>query len=119
SKATIKVGSTIPEEGSTGWSDTTMMATTAPHPNCAYMWLEHSLDPATQAGVAAWFGSVPAVPVACKEKILGEELCKSQGSELFDKIHFWKTPIKDCGNGKTCVDYKSWVEAFNGIQSGQ
>jgi putative spermidine/putrescine transport system substrate-binding protein len=119
-KAKIKIGSTIPEEGSTGWSDTTMMASAAPHPNCAYLWLEHSLDPATQAGVASWFGSVPSVPAACKgQAILGDEGCKANGSELFDKIHFWKTPIKDCGSGRTCVDYKSWVEAFNGVQSGQ
>ncbi|HVZ01765.1 MAG TPA: ABC transporter substrate-binding protein [Dongiaceae bacterium] len=119
-KSKIKVAGVVPEEGSTGWSDTTMMATTAPHPNCAYMWLEHSLDPATQAGVASWFGSVPSVPAACKgQAILGDEGCKANGSELFDKIHFWKTPIKDCGGDKTCVDYKTWVEAFNGIQSGQ
>jgi putative spermidine/putrescine transport system substrate-binding protein len=115
-----KVGSTVPDEGSTGWSDTTMMSAAAPHPNCAYMWLNHSLDPATQAGVASWFGSVPSVPAACKgQAILGDEGCKSNGSELFDKIHFWKTPIKDCGDGRTCVDYKAWTEAFNGVQSGQ
>lgn len=116
----IKIGSTVPEEGTTGWSDTTMMATSAPHPNCAYMWLEHSLEPATQAGVASWFGSVPAVPAACKgQSILGDTGCQSNGSDLFDKIHFWKTPIKDCAAGKTCVDYKAWVEAFNAVQSGQ
>jgi putative spermidine/putrescine transport system substrate-binding protein len=116
----IKVGSVVPEEGSTGWSDTTMMAAQAPHPNCAYMWLEHSLDPATQAGVASWFGSVPAVPAACKgQAILGDEGCQANGSDLFDKIHFWKTPIKDCGEGKTCVDYRTWTQSFNAIQSGQ
>jgi putative spermidine/putrescine transport system substrate-binding protein len=97
-----------------------MMAANAPHPNCAYMWLEHSLEPATQAGVASWFGSVPAVPAACKgQAILGDEGCTANGYELFDKIHFWKTPIKDCGGNKTCVDYKAWTEAFNGVQSGQ
>ena len=32
-----------PTEGATGWADTTMMHAEAPHPNCAYMWLEHSL----------------------------------------------------------------------------
>jgi putative spermidine/putrescine transport system substrate-binding protein len=114
----IKVGSTVPDEGSTGWSDTTMMSASAPHPNCAYLWLNHSLEPATQAGVASWFGSVPSVPAACKgQAILGDEGCKGNGSDLFDKIHFWKTPIKDCGGGKTCVDYKTWVENFNAVQS--
>jgi putative spermidine/putrescine transport system substrate-binding protein len=118
--AKIKVARTVPEEGATGWADTTMMASNAPHPNCAYMWLEHSLSAETQAGVASWFGSVPAVPAACKgQAILGDEGCNANGADLFDKIHFWKTPIKDCGGGRTCVDYKTWTEAFNGIQSGQ
>jgi len=118
--AKIKVAGVVPEEGATGWSDTTMMAATAPHPNCAYMWLEHSLSPKTQADVAAWFGSVPAVPAACKgQELLGDGGCAANGVDLFDKIHFWKTPIKDCGNGRTCVDYKTWTDAFNGVQSGQ
>ena len=39
------VASTIPEEGATGWADTTMMHADATHPNCAYKWLEHSLEP--------------------------------------------------------------------------
>ena len=38
-----------------------MLATNAPHPNCAYLWMEHSLDPTVQGDVASWFGSVPAV----------------------------------------------------------
>jgi putative spermidine/putrescine transport system substrate-binding protein len=118
--AKIKVASVVPEEGATGWSDTTMMASNAPHPNCAYLWLEHSLASKTQADVAAWFGSVPAVPAACKgQELLGDGGCAANGYDLFEKIHFWKTPIKDCGDGRTCVDYKTWTEAFNGVQSGQ
>ncbi len=27
--------------------------------------------------------------------------------------------MKDCGDGKTCMDYKSWVEAVNAVKSGQ
>jgi putative spermidine/putrescine transport system substrate-binding protein len=119
-KSKIKVGSTIPDEGATGWSDTTMLSATAPHPNCAYMWLEHSLEPATQAGVASWFGSVPSVPAACKgQAILGDQGCQANGSALFDKLYIWKTPIKDCGAGKTCVDYKTWVASFNAVESSQ
>ena len=53
------IASTIPEEGATGWADTTMMHANAPHPNCAYKWLEHSLSPKVQGDLAAWFGSVP------------------------------------------------------------
>ena len=27
-------------EGATGWADTWMLATNAPHPNCAYQWMQ-------------------------------------------------------------------------------
>jgi putative spermidine/putrescine transport system substrate-binding protein len=97
-----------------------MMHSDAPHPNCAYKWLAHSLSAKTQAGVAAWFGSVPAVPAACKEEIIGENGCRNNGSQLFNLIHFWKTPIKECGSGgDACVPYKDWVAAYQSIQSGQ
>jgi hypothetical protein len=59
------IASTLPAEGMTGWADTTMLHAKAKHPNCAYMWIEHSLKPKTQGDVAAWFGSVPVVPAAC------------------------------------------------------
>ena len=39
------IASTVPVEGATGWADTTMLHVKAPHPNCAYMWLEHSVNP--------------------------------------------------------------------------
>lgn len=116
----VKVSSTVPAEGSTGWADTTMMAANAPHPNCAYMWLNHSLTPVAQAGTASWFGSVPAVPSACSEAILGEAGCEANGAKLFDQIHFWKTPIKECASqNNECVPYKDWVAAVQAVQSGQ
>ncbi|HWA42391.1 MAG TPA: ABC transporter substrate-binding protein [Hypericibacter adhaerens] len=114
------VGMTVPEEGATGWADTTMMHSQAPHPNCAYLWLEHSLDKKLQGDLASWFGSVPVVPEACKgNALLGEKGCEANGVENFDKISFWKTPVADCGNGKKCVPYKDWTAAYLAIQSGQ
>jgi putative spermidine/putrescine transport system substrate-binding protein len=111
------IESTIPQEGSTGWADTTMMATNAPHPNCAYLWLEHSIDPKVQGDVASYFGSNPAVPAGCTASdLLGPDGCKANGYDTFDKIAFWKTPIADCGNGQSnCVTYDKWVEAFTAI----
>jgi len=108
------IGSVIPSEGATGWADTTMMATNAPHPNCAYLWLNHSLDPKVQGDVASWFGSVPVTPDACTgNDLLGADGCKTNGSENFSKIAFWKTPIADCGNGqKYCVTYDAWTKAY-------
>ena len=108
------IASVVPSEGATGWADTTMMHVNAPHPNCAYMWMEHSLDPKVQGDVAAWFGSVPAVPAACSaSELLTDTGCATNGFDNFDKIQFWKTPT--CGDGK-CVPYSKWVEAYNEIK---
>ena len=74
------IASTIPSEGATGWADTTMMHANAAHPNCAYMWLEHSINPKLQGDLAAWFGSVPAVLAACKgNALLGDTGCDTNG----------------------------------------
>jgi len=115
------IASTIPQEGATGWADTTMMHAKAPHPNCAYMWLEHSLQPKVQGDVAAWFGSNPVVPAACKgNALLGDTGCQTNGIENFDRIWFWRTPVANCGAGdKKCVPYKNWVSIYQAIQSGQ
>jgi putative spermidine/putrescine transport system substrate-binding protein len=60
------IASTVPEEGATGWADTTMLHADAPHPNCAYRWMEWSLNPKVQGDASAWFGAVPSVPAACE-----------------------------------------------------
>ena len=39
--AGAKVADTIPSEGATGWADTWLLATKAPHPNCAYKWMAY------------------------------------------------------------------------------
>jgi putative spermidine/putrescine transport system substrate-binding protein len=80
------VGSVFPEEGITGWADTTMLHADSAHPNCAYMWMEHSLSPKVQGDVSAWFGTVPSVPAACKgNELLGDEGCATNGADHFDR----------------------------------
>ncbi|KAB0680226.1 ABC transporter substrate-binding protein [Aureimonas leprariae] len=113
------VASTIPAEGATGWADTTMLASDVKNPNCAYKWLEHSLDPKVQGDVAAWFGSVPAVPDACKtSELLGAEGCKTNGFDNFEKIRFWRTPTAKCGDGSQCVPYSRWVTDYIAVMGG-
>jgi putative spermidine/putrescine transport system substrate-binding protein len=114
------IASVIPQEGATGWADTTMLHVNAPHPNCAYKWMEHSLNPKLQGDLAAWFGSVPANLEACKgNALLGDEGCKTNGLDNFDKIWFWRTPESNCGGGKTCVPYHKWVTEMISIISGR
>jgi len=115
------VAGVIPQEGATGWADTTMLHVDAKHPNCAYKWLEHSINPKVQGDVAAWFGSVPVVPDACKgNELLTDSGCQTNGMDNFDKLAFWRTPTADCGNGKTdCVPYYEWVTNFVGVMGGR
>jgi putative spermidine/putrescine transport system substrate-binding protein len=117
------IDSVIPKEGATGWADTTMMATGAPHPNCAYEWMEWSLNPKLQGDLAAWFGTVPAVPAACEgNDLLGPDGCATNGANDFDKILFWTTPTDDC-NGTapagSCVPYYRWATDYLAVIGGR
>ncbi|RCK52395.1 spermidine/putrescine ABC transporter substrate-binding protein [Thalassospira profundimaris] len=116
----VPVASTIPKEGATGWADTTMMQADAAHPNCAYMWMEHSIQPKVQGDVAAWFGSNPAVPAACKgNELLGDEGCKTNGFDDFDRIKFWRTPVSKCASQDQCVPYYRWVSDYIAVIGGR
>jgi putative spermidine/putrescine transport system substrate-binding protein len=115
------IASTIPEEGATGWADTTMMHADAAHPNCAYMWLEHSISPKVQGDLAAWFGSVPSVPAACKgNALLTDAGCDTNGFGNFEKIHFWRTPVAKCESQSAgCVPYYRWVTDMIAVLGGR
>ncbi len=115
------VSSTVPAEGATGWADTTMLATGARHPNCAYKWLEWSISPKVQGDLAAWFGSNPVVPKACENNaLLGPDGCRKNGFENFEKIRFWRTPEAKCASHPDgCVPYSRWVTDYPAIMGGR
>jgi len=115
------IASVVPVEGATGWADTTMMHVNAPHPNCAYMWLEHSLSPQLQGDLAAWFGSVPAVLDACEgNTLLGDGGCETNGLGNFERISFWRTPTSTCSDGsENCVPYHEWVTNYIAVIGGR
>jgi putative spermidine/putrescine transport system substrate-binding protein len=111
------IGSVVPKEGATGWADTTMLHADAKHPNCAYMWMNWSLEPKVQGDVSAWFGSVPVVPAACKgNELLGAEGCKTNGFEYFGEIAFWKTPEAEGGK---YVPYSRWTQDYIAVIGGR
>ncbi|MFT3671887.1 ABC transporter substrate-binding protein [Aestuariivirga sp.] len=110
------IASTVPEEGATGWADTTMMHAEAAHPNCAYMWMNHSISAKLQGDLAAWFGSVPAVPAACKgNMLLTDTGCATNGFDNFDKIWFWRTPTSKCEAEGNCVPYSQWDKEYRKV----
>jgi putative spermidine/putrescine transport system substrate-binding protein len=122
-KAHVPVADTIPSEGATGWADTWMLATKAPHPNCAYMWAKYVSTPHVQALQALSFGETPVNTKACAEMdaLGGGGTCTAFHADApvsyFDSIKFWKTPIADCGNGSTtCKTYANLQAAWTTIK---
>jgi putative spermidine/putrescine transport system substrate-binding protein len=115
------IASTVPEEGATGWADTTMMHAEAAHPNCSYMWMEHSLSPKVQGDLAAWFGSVPVNLNACKgNALLTDGGCDTNGLGNFDKVRFWRTPVAKCASqAEGCVPYHRWVSDMIAVLGGR
>lgn len=116
------IASTIPEEGATGWADTTMMATDAANPTCAYKWIEHTLSSNLQSDLSVWFGGNPVVPEACTDKsgMQTAEGCTANGMDDFDKIRFWTTPVANCAQGEAaCVPYYRWVSDYIGVIGGR
>ncbi|MFC3060706.1 ABC transporter substrate-binding protein [Paenirhodobacter populi] len=113
------VGSTIPQEGATGWADTLMLHAEAKHPTCAYLFMEHALSSNLQSDLSLWFGAVPSVPSACTDGsgMQTAEGCAENGLQDFDKIWFWRTPTSACEAGG-CVPYHRWVSDYIAVMGG-
>ena len=118
----LPIASVIPQEGATGWADTTMMHVDSKHPNCAYKWMEHSLASNLQSDLSVWFGANPAVPAACTDGrgMQTAEGCTKNGLDDFDKIRFWTTPTANCSQDEgACVPYYRWVSDYIGVIGGR
>ena len=110
----------LPSEGATGWSDTWMISNQAKHPNCMYMWMDWIISPQVNAQVAEWFGEAPSNAKSCAETEASDhcEIFHAADQAYFDKVAFWTTPRKQCGDdrGAVCKDYSEWVKAWTEIK---
>jgi putative spermidine/putrescine transport system substrate-binding protein len=116
----VDVGTTVPKEGSTGWSDTWMIAKDAKHPNCMYKWFDWIVSPKANAQVAEYFGEAPAQTKACQETS-DKSHCTTYhalDATYAAQIAYWTTPTKDCGDdrGAVCKDYSAWTQAWTAIK---
>jgi putative spermidine/putrescine transport system substrate-binding protein len=117
----LPISEILPEQGFTGWADTWMLASKAPHPNCAYLWMKYVTTPSVQAQQALVFGETPVNPKACPfmDKIQAGSCAKyhlDQPLPYYNTIKFWKTPVADCGNGdNSCKDYNEWQKAWTEV----
>ncbi|HET6561148.1 MAG TPA: ABC transporter substrate-binding protein [Marmoricola sp.] len=117
----VAVDAVLPEEGSTGWSDTWMVAADSPNSNCAYAWLDHIISPEANAAVAEYFGEAPANSKSCgftQDKGHCDKYHAGDASYA-DNIWFWSTPIEECLDGRTdvaCTDYGRWTQAWTEVK---
>lgn len=115
------VDAVLPEEGSTGWSDTWMISSKAPDPNCGYAWMDYITSPKAQAAVAEYFGEAPANTRAC-DLTTDATFCETYhatDADYADQIWYWTTPISQCLDGRTdteCTDYGDWTTAWTEIK---
>jgi putative spermidine/putrescine transport system substrate-binding protein len=116
----VPVKTTLPKEGSTGWSDTWMISSKAKNPNCMYKWMDWIISPKVNAQVAEWFGEAPSNAKSCAQTEVKDhcDIFHAADEAYFDKVSFWTTPRKDCGDarGATCKDYSDWVQAWTEIK---
>ena len=115
----------LPDEGSTGWSDTWMLAKAAKHPNCMLMWMDHMMSAEANAQATVWFGEAPTSPQACTaaEAISAGHCDQMHATDeaYFSKVHYWATPQTDCKDADaatTCVSQDDWVSAWTTLRGG-
>ena len=117
----VPVQAILPDEGSTGWSDTWMVGADAKNPNCAYMWMDYITSPEVQAQLTENYGEAPANAKAC-DFTSDPKFCDvyhANDKAYADKIWYWTTPIEQCLDGRTdakCTDYGEWTQAWTEVK---
>jgi putative spermidine/putrescine transport system substrate-binding protein len=119
------VDAVLPDEGTTGWSDTWMIYSEAAHPNCMYMWMNHMMSPEANAQATVWFGEAAISPAACEAaEAISPGHCAAQHADdeaYWENIWYWTTPVADCADdddATTCKDQDAWVEAWTTLRGG-
>ncbi len=119
------IAAVLPDEGSTGWSDTWMLAKAAKHPNCMLKWMDHMMSAEANAQATIWFGEAPTSPQACAAaEVISAGHCDQMHATdeaYFSKVHYWATPQTDCKDtdaATTCVSQDDWVNAWTTLRVG-
>ena len=117
------VEAVLPDEGSTGWSDTWMIATKAKHPNCMYMWMDHMASAEANGQATVWFGEAPTSQQACDyaETIAPGHCEQTHATDeaYYDKVWYWATPRADCADedsATTCKTQDDRVAAWTELR---
>jgi putative spermidine/putrescine transport system substrate-binding protein len=119
----VEVEGVKPGEGTTGWSDTWMMAKDAAHPNCMMMWMDHMMSAEANAMATVFFGEAATSPQACEAaEALSPGHCETQHADdeaYWENIYYWSTPQEDCADddpATTCKTQDDWVQAWTTLR---
>ena len=85
------------------------------------MWMEHSLQPKVQGDVAAWFGSLPVVPAACKgNELLTDDRLQDQRLRQLRQDQVLEDAGRQMRHARAkCVPYYRWVSDYIGVIGGR
>jgi putative spermidine/putrescine transport system substrate-binding protein len=119
----VPVEAILPDEGSTGWSDTWMMHVDAAHPNCMLLWMNHMMSAEANAMATVYFGEAATSAEACEAaEALAPGHCETQHAtdeDYFSRVHYWATPEEDCADedaATTCATQEDWVAAWSELR---
>jgi putative spermidine/putrescine transport system substrate-binding protein len=118
----VPVEAIKPKEGTTGWSDSWMISSSAAHPNCMYKWMDWIIGPEANAMATVWFGEAPVSPEGCAEaeKLSAGhcDLFHATDEAYFKDVYYWNTPTAECldGRGPICKDFSEWTKAWTEIK---
>jgi putative spermidine/putrescine transport system substrate-binding protein len=119
-KPPVPATSTVPKEGTTGWSDTWMIYSKAANPNCMYLWMNYIISPEANSKVAEYFGEAPSNAKACDVTTDPDHCTKFHAADedYWSNIYYWNTPQADCGDdrGEVCKTYEEWRAAWTEIK---
>jgi putative spermidine/putrescine transport system substrate-binding protein len=113
---------TLPQEGSTGWSDAWMISNESDSPNCAYLWMNYTSGAEVNGAIATNFGMAPANGAFCEltdEAAAHCEEFNALNEAYFENVWYWTTPIEQCIDGRTevrCTSFQEWTNAWATIK---
>lgn len=113
---------TLPQEGSTGWSDAWMISSESDSPNCAYLWMDYTSQAEVNGAIAMNFGMAPANGAFCELNDEAAAHCEefnALNEEYFENVWYWTTPIEQCIDGRTevqCTSFQDWTNAWATIK---
>ncbi len=118
----VPVEAIKPKEGTTGWSDSWMISSSAKNPNCMYKWMDWIIGPEANSLATVWFGEAPVSAEGCAEaeKLSAGhcDLFHATDEEYFKDVYYWNTPTAECldGRGPICKDFSEWTKAWTEIK---